>query len=111
MLSSAAGRAAPANTQKLSKNHVCTYRGCEKVFDRPSFLEKHARVHTGESIANAIIVRQAVAFFTCARDGRWRLRAPQTVREDSDSRNFRRTEVQKIDHMEVVLAEDPRGQW
>ena len=53
MLSSAAGRAAPANTQKRSKNHVCAYRGCGKAFDRSSTLEKHARVHTGESIASS----------------------------------------------------------
>ena len=69
-LSSPARRAAPANTRKRSKSHVCAHRGCGKAFEWPSGLKLHARVHTGESIANAWTLKPSMphrAPLACAR--------------------------------------------
>ena len=62
-MSPAARRAAPANTE--CKIHVCAHRGCGKAFNRPSHLERHARVHTGESIANATITSSRCLLHMC----------------------------------------------
>ena len=32
------------------KRYVCTYEGCFAAFGKPSRLEQHIRVHTGEVI-------------------------------------------------------------
>jgi hypothetical protein len=36
------------NGARSGKTHKCSWKGCEREFDRPSALSTHVRIHTGE---------------------------------------------------------------